>query len=265
MCSVPKTRADLSVLEALVATSAFLIPLTSYSNPIANPLGATPEKLVNETLEAKDAMQIINATLTMRMPPSQVPCISWDTDQSAESTLAKAPFNYLLCRYFPLSSNEIANGTIFTPTSIQTETDPATCKTLYNLVPPTQEEVETQYHLTRAELLGAKRILFAYDEYDPTTAVGIEPFPPSPDRNSSRYMFTSTAAHGEESIASFSGDKQAVIHVSAEESPGGPLFGILRSIFADKSRHIRPEGCSWKQSRNGWVFFNQVPEKILGF
>ncbi|KAK4071672.1 uncharacterized protein Triagg1_5910 [Trichoderma aggressivum f. europaeum] len=212
LCTVPKTAADLQLVMGVITTNAELIPLLSYSSPDANPFGATPEKLVNISLSAKNPIDIVNATLTLRNPPSLVPCISWDSDESSEASLQKAPFNYLLCKYFPLSGNEILEGNIYPPTSIQTESDPMTCETLYKVVPPTQAEVEAKWHISRADLIQAPRIIFAYAENDPTTGVGIHPFPPSPDRNASRWMITSQAAHGEESIASFSGDKPSVVH-----------------------------------------------------
>ncbi|KAL6876814.1 serine carboxypeptidase S28 domain-containing protein [Trichoderma novae-zelandiae] len=185
LCTVSKTAADLQLVMG---------------------------KLVNITLSAKNPIEILNATLTLRNPPTLVPCISWDSDQSSEASLQKAPFNYLLCNYFPLSSNEILKGNIYPATSVQTESDPMTCETLYKLVPPTQAEVEAKWHISRADLIQAPRIIFAYAENDPTTGVGIDPFPPSPDRNASRWMITSLAAHGEESIASFPGDKPSVVH-----------------------------------------------------
>ncbi|OTA06115.1 hypothetical protein A9Z42_0068560 [Trichoderma parareesei] len=212
LCSVPKTAADLRLVMGVIATNAELIPLLSYSSPDANPYGATPQKLVNITLSAKEPIDIVNATLTLRNPPDLVPCIAWDTDQSAEASLQKAPFNYLTCNYFPLSVNEIAEDNILPPTSVQTETDPMTCETLYGLVPPTQAEVEAKWHISRADLIQAPRIIFAYAENDPTSGVGIHPFPPSPDRNASRRMMTSLAAHGEESIASFAGNRPSVVH-----------------------------------------------------
>ncbi|KAL6701539.1 serine carboxypeptidase S28 domain-containing protein [Trichoderma pleuroticola] len=212
LCTIPKTAADLHLVMGVIATNAELIPLLSYSSPDANPFGATPEKLVNISLSAKSPIDIVNATLTLRNPPNLVPCISWDSDESSEASLQKAPFNYLLCKYFPLSSNEILEGNIYPPTSVQTESDPMTCETLYKIVPPTQAEVEAKWHISRADLIQAPRIIFAYAENDPTTGVGIHPFPPSPDRNASRWMITSQAAHGEESIASFSGDKPSVVH-----------------------------------------------------
>jgi dipeptidyl-peptidase-2/lysosomal Pro-X carboxypeptidase len=217
LCTVPKTAEDLQLVMGVIATNAQLIPLLSYSSPDANPFSATPEKLVNISLSAKNLIDIVNATLTLRNPPNLVPCISWDSDTSSEATLQKAPFNYLLCKYFPLSSNEILKGNIYPPTSVQTESDPMTCGTLYKIVPPTQAEVEAKWHISRADLIQAPRIIFAYAEYDPTTGVGIDPFPPSPDRNASRWMITSLAAHGEESIASFSGDQPSVVHVSSAE------------------------------------------------
>lgn len=88
------------------------------------------------------------------------------------------------------------------------------CETLYKIVPPTQAEIEAKWHISRADLIQAPRIIFAYAENDPTTGVNVDPFPPSPDQNASRWMITSLAAHGEESIASFSGDKPSVVHVS---------------------------------------------------
>ncbi|KAJ9604009.1 hypothetical protein H2200_011531 [Cladophialophora chaetospira] len=210
LCTVPKTTEDLSMTMALINVVMFSIPLTSYNNPVANPSGASAQKLVNEILRLDDPIEIINASLSTYYP--YLPCIQWDTTASANPTLEKDPFNYLLCNYFPLSSNEIPNGTIFVPTSIQTETDPQTCKSLYGLVPPTQDYVEKKYHITRDELVNAKRMLFAYAEMDPTTGVGIDPLPITQDRNASRYMFTSLAAHGEESLGGFPGDKPSVVH-----------------------------------------------------
>ncbi|EXJ67224.1 uncharacterized protein A1O5_09871 [Cladophialophora psammophila CBS 110553] len=197
---------------AMINTAAYLIPQGSYNNPIANPTGASAQKLVNTTLHLTDPTQIINASLTTYYPPSSYPCIEWNSTESDDPTLQKNTFNYLLCKYFPLSANEIPAGTIFVPTSIQTETDPHTCETLYDIVAPTQEYVETKYHITRDELVQAKRILFAYNEMDPTTAVGVDPLPITQDRNASRYMFTSLSAHGEEVIASYPGDKPSVVH-----------------------------------------------------
>lgn len=214
LCTVPKTTSDLQLLMGVITSNAQEIPLLSYSSPDANPYGATPEKMVNISLSAKKPIDIVNATLTLRNPPNLVPCISWESDDSTEATLQKAPFNYLLCKYFPLSTNEILKGNIYPPTAVQTESDPMTCETLYKIVPPTQAEVEAKWHISRADLIQAPRIIFAYAENDPTTSVGIDPFPPSPDRNASRWMITSLAAHGEESIASFSGDKPSVVHVS---------------------------------------------------
>ncbi|KAL7893940.1 serine carboxypeptidase S28 domain-containing protein [Trichoderma sp. SZMC 28014] len=212
LCTVPKTTSDLQLLMGVITSNAQEIPLLSYSSPDANPYGATPEKMVNISLSAKKPIDIVNATLTLRNPPNLVPCISWESDDSTEATLQKAPFNYLLCKYFPLSTNEILKGNIYPPTAVQTESDPMTCETLYKIVPPTQAEVEAKWHISRADLIQAPRIIFAYAENDPTTSVGIDPFPPSPDRNASRWMITSLAAHGEESIASFSGDKPSVVH-----------------------------------------------------
>ncbi|ETI25976.1 hypothetical protein G647_02753 [Cladophialophora carrionii CBS 160.54] len=212
LCSIPQTDDDLATIMALINVVAYSIPLTSYKSPVANPVGASPQKLVNETLLLNDSTDIVNAILTNYYPPSLYPCIEWNSTESANPTLQKDSFNYLLCKYFPLSSNEIPNGTIFVPTSIQTESDPTTCKNLYDLVPPTQEYVEKKYHITRDELVNARRILFAYNEMDPTTAVGIDPLPLTQDRNASRYMFTSLAAHGEEMLASYPGDKPSVIH-----------------------------------------------------
>ncbi|KAL6887422.1 serine carboxypeptidase S28 domain-containing protein [Trichoderma longibrachiatum] len=212
LCTVPKTAAGLQLVMGVIATNAELIPLLSFSSPDANPYGATPQKLVNITLSAKRPIDIVNATLTLRNPPELVPCIAWDTNQSAEATLQKAPFNHLTCNYFPLSVNEIPEGNILPPTSVQTETDPMTCETLYKLIPPTQAEVEAKWHISRADLIQAPRIIFAYAENDPTSGVGIHPFPPSPYRNASRWVMTSLAAHGEESIASFEGDKPSVVH-----------------------------------------------------
>jgi dipeptidyl-peptidase-2/lysosomal Pro-X carboxypeptidase len=212
LCSVPETEEGFAAIMALINVVAYSIPLTSYNNPVANPIGASPQKLVNETLLLDDSTQIVNAILTAYYPPSLYPCIEWNTTDSDNPTLQKDSFNYLVCKYFPLSSNEVPNGTIFVPTSVQTESDPTTCKTLYDLVPPTQEYVEKKYHITRDELVNAKRILFAYNEMDPTTSVGIDPMPLTQDRNASRYMFTSLSAHGEEMIASYPGDKPSVLH-----------------------------------------------------
>ncbi|KIW88862.1 uncharacterized protein Z519_10346 [Cladophialophora bantiana CBS 173.52] len=196
LCSVPETVIDLQTIMALINTAAYLIPQGSYNNPIANPTGASAQKLVNTTLHLTDPTQIINATLMTYYPPSSYPCIEWNSTQSDN----------------PTPANEIPAGTVFVPTSIQTETDPYTRETLYDIVAPTQEYVETKYHITPDELVQAKRILFAYNEMDPTTAVGIDPLPITQDRNASRYMFTSLSAHGEGVIASYPGDKPSVVH-----------------------------------------------------
>lgn len=197
---------------ALINVVTYSISLGSYINPAGNPTGASPQKLVNATLQLNDPMKIVSTILTTYYPPSLSPCIDWNSTESDNPTLEKEPFNYLLCNYFPLSSNEIPNGTIFIPTSIQTESDPQTCKALYNLVPPTQDYVEKTRRITRDDLVNEKRILFAYAEMDPTTGVGIEPLPLTQDRNASRWMLTSLAAHGEESLASYPGDKPSVVH-----------------------------------------------------
>jgi dipeptidyl-peptidase II len=147
-------------------------------------------------------------------PRNKVPCIDWNGTHSAQSSLQKLPFNYLLCNYFPLSSNEVPEGTIFIPTSVQTESDPQTCQTLFGITPPTQEEVETDRHLTTSELVNAERIIFAYNENDPTTAVGIEQFPVSQLKDAALWMLTSGSAHGEESFASYADDHESVVNVS---------------------------------------------------
>ncbi|TAQ84199.1 hypothetical protein B7494_g7475 [Chlorociboria aeruginascens] len=212
LCSVPATTADLNSLMAFVNTAVYLIPQGGYNSLVANPARATAQKLVNIILNLDDPIQIINATLNVYYPSSIYPCVPFSTTQSDNPTLQLEPFNYLVCKYFPLSSNEIPNGTMFVPTSIQTESDPTTCETKFNIVPPTQEYVQAEYHFSRADLIDAKRILFAYNEFDPTTAVGTEPLPLTQDRNASRWMFTNLAAHGEESMASYPGDSPTVIH-----------------------------------------------------
>ncbi len=216
LCSVPETAADLQSFLFFVISSTYLIPQGGYNNIVANPARATAQKLVDAILPLDDPVQIINATLNTYYPPSIYPCapFSSGSTQSDNPSLDKVPFNYLLCKYFPLSVNEIPEGTIFVPTSIQTESDPTTCETLFNIVPPTQEYVEAKYHLSLADLIGAKRILFAYNENDPTTAVGIGPLPITEDRNASRWMFTTMSSHGEESLAAYPGDSPTVIHVS---------------------------------------------------
>lgn len=213
LCSVPGTTADLSALMAFINTATVLIPQGGYNNPVANPSRATAQKLVSKLRDVDELVQIINTTLNVYYPPSIYPCVPFSTTQSDNPTLELEPFNYLLCKYFPLSSNEIPDGTIFVPTSIQTESDPTTCETKFNIVPPTQEYVQAKYHFSRADLIEAKRILFAYNEFDPTTGVGVEPLPLTQDRNASRWMYTNLAAHGEESIASYPGDSPTVIHV----------------------------------------------------
>ncbi|KAE8446302.1 hypothetical protein EG329_012388 [Mollisiaceae sp. DMI_Dod_QoI] len=214
LCSVPETAADLQSFLFFVISSTYLIPQGGYNNIVANPARATAQKLVDAILPLDDPVQIINATLNTYYPPSIYPCapFSSGSTQSDNPSLDKVPFNYLLCKYFPLSVNEIPEGTIFVPTSIQTESDPTTCETLFNIVPPTQEYVEAKYHLSLADLIGAKRILFAYNENDPTTAVGIGPLPITEDRNASRWMFTTMSSHGEESLAAYPGDSPTVIH-----------------------------------------------------
>lgn len=214
LCSVPNTTADLQEVMGVINTVQYQIPQLGFVNPIGNPTGASVEKLINQTLLLDDPVKIINASLNMWFPSSLYPCVPWGDDESVNPTLQLDTFNYLLCKYFPLSVNEIPDGTIFVPTSVQTESDPGTCMTLYNVTPPTQELVETKYHITRDELVKAKRILFAYNEFDPTTGVGIDPLPPSQDRNASRYMLTSLSSHGEESLASYPGDRPTVVHVS---------------------------------------------------
>ena len=213
LCTVPKTLADYDIFMGFLNAAIYQAAQLGYNDPVANPTGASAEKIVNQTLLLNDPVQIINASVTTYFPPSLYPCIPWDTSSaSAQSTLQQQPFNYLLCRYFPTNEGEVPNGTMFIPTSVQTETDPQTCKKLFNLVPATQAETQKKYHITRKELLAAKRIVYAYNEMDPTTAVGIDPFPVNVDRNASRYMFTSLSAHGEESLASYPGDKQAVVY-----------------------------------------------------
>ncbi|KAK5198654.1 hypothetical protein LTR92_001125 [Exophiala xenobiotica] len=212
LCSVPNTTADLQEVMGVINTVQYQIPQLGFVNPIANPTGANVEKLVNQTLLLDDPVKIINASLNMWYPSSLYPCVPWGNGESVNPTLQLDSFNYLLCKYFPLSVNEVPDGTIFVPTSVQTESDPQTCMTKYNITPSTQDRVETQYHITRDELVNAKRILFAYNEFDPTTAVGIKPLPLTQDRNASRYMFTTLSSHGEESLASYPGDRPTVVH-----------------------------------------------------
>ncbi|KAH8808664.1 peptidase S28 [Xylogone sp. PMI_703] len=220
LCAVPASGADLSALMAFINTATYLIPQGGYNNPVANPARATAQKLVSLVEKLDDPMEIINATFNVYYPSSIYPCVPFDPSQSGNPTLQKEPFNYLVCKYFPLSSNEVPEGTMFIPTSTQTESDPTTCETMFNLVPPTQEYVQAKYHFSRADLIEAKRIIFAYNEFDPTTAVGLEPIPLTQDRNASRWMYTNLAAHGEESIASYPGDSANVIHAREVQLQG---------------------------------------------
>jgi dipeptidyl-peptidase II len=201
---------------AAFTVATYLIPQTGYSSPNGNQFNFSAQNLISKLTNLTDATEIINATLTTIYLPSSAlyPCISWDDTKSGNPILQKDSFNYLLYNYFPLSTNEIPNGTIFSPVNVQTETSPEVCKNMYNLTPPTQHYVEKKWKITREDLVAEKRILFAYDEMDPTTAVGIQPLHISLDRNANRYMITSLAAHCEESHASFPGDKPSVIHVS---------------------------------------------------
>ncbi|KAK6382288.1 hypothetical protein LTS17_004175 [Exophiala oligosperma] len=212
LCSIPNTTAELQEVMGVINTVQYQIPQLGFVSPIGNPTGANVEKLVNQTLLLDDPVKVINASLNMWFPPSLYPCVPWGNDESVNPTLQLDSFNYLLCKYFPLSVNEVPNGTIYVPTSVQTESDPNTCMGLFNVTPPTQEFVESKYHITRDELVEAKRILFTYNEFDPTTAVGVDPLPLSQDRNASRYMLTSLSSHGEESLASCPGDRPTVVH-----------------------------------------------------
>ncbi len=67
--------------------------------------------------------------------------------------------------------------------------------------------------------------MYAYNEMNPTTAVGIDPFPVNQDRNAARYMFTSQSAHGKQSLAPCPGNKQAVVHTRNVQ------FQILKEWF----------------------------------
>jgi dipeptidyl-peptidase-2/lysosomal Pro-X carboxypeptidase len=233
----------------VINTVQYQIPQLGFINPIANPTGANVEKLVNQTLLLDDPVKVINASLNMWYPSSLYPCVPWGNGESVNPTLQLDSFNYLLCKYFPLSVNEVPDGTIFVPTAVQTETDPQTCMTKYNITPSTQDRVETQYHITRDELVNAKRILFAYNEFDPTTAVGIQPLPLTQDRNASRYMFTTLSSHGEESLASYPGDRPSVVHVS-RRIPSMD-FNFVCKLLTWPFR--RQEICSCRRSKSGSV------------
>lgn len=177
---------------------------------------ASAQGVIDLALNTPSGLDFLHDVLALYYPPPSYPCVDWNsTQKSAASTLQKIPFNYLLCNYFPLSSNEVPPGTIFPATAVQTESDPTSCHQLFNLTPPTQEYVQKAFHLTRSELVDAQRIIYAYNENDPVTAVGLDPFPVDQAPESARWMFTSMSAHGEESLASTPKDLASVVHVSA--------------------------------------------------
>ena len=144
LCSIPSTQADKDRLTAYISTTLYLIPQLNYRATAGTPgfPNISAQAVLSLASNNPSLISFFSQALASYHPLATNPCIDWNSTQSTQTTLQKAPFNYLLCNYFPLSSNEIPDGTIFPPTSVQTESDPDTCKQLFNLTPPTQEYVQ---------------------------------------------------------------------------------------------------------------------------
>lgn len=163
-------------------------------------MGTRLSQALNGTLAADGSLEVLNASLSL---PYNGSCVDW----AASSTYSlngvdPDTFPYLECRYFPINSDLVANGTIFPAGELASQDQATTCLERYNLSVPTQQELATRYHFTSRELLDSTRLLFTFGTLDPTS--GWAPWDlytrVSPDRQASRLLVVDEGAHTEDAF-----------------------------------------------------------------
>lgn len=204
---MPKNRSDLQVifdaaiLNAYTQNTQFSFDLSSpgaRSSPL--PIGTRLSQAINGTLAANDSLEVLNASLSL---PYNGSCVDWAASSTYSlSGVDPDTFPYLECRYFPINSDLITNGTIFFAEEVTVDNQAATCMERYNLSIPTQQELATRYHFTSEDLKGATRLLFTFGTLDPTSAWA--PWDlyarATPDRQASRLLVVDEGAHTEDAF-----------------------------------------------------------------
>ncbi|KIY01019.1 uncharacterized protein Z520_03685 [Fonsecaea multimorphosa CBS 102226] len=204
LCEVPQNTSDLDfiyqtqILNAYTANSQFSYGvLPGIPGLTANPFN----EALNLTLEANGTFEVLNASLSVLFKGS---CVDWTGENAFDLAGAEqVPFQYLECRYFPISADLVTNGTIFPAASLGYSNNRAQfCSETYNMTIPTLQELSTEYHFTSNDLLAATHLLFTFGTLDPVSS-----WAPwelyqrmTPNRNASSLIVVPEGGHTEDSF-----------------------------------------------------------------
>lgn len=222
LCDVPKNTSDLeiifekAILNAYTQNSQFSFALSSpgstTSSPPIPPMGTRLSQAINSTLAADGPLEVLNASLSL---PYNGSCVDWAASSTYSlNGVGADTFPYLECRYLPINSDLIDNGTIFPSGEVTSQNQASSCMQHYNLSIPTQQELASQYHFTFKEIEEATRLLFTFGTLDPTSA-----WAPwglysraTPDRQAARLLVVDEGGHTEDAFNPVVLTKPGVLH-----------------------------------------------------
>lgn len=120
----------------------------------------------------------------------------------------------------------VSPDTIFSPFDPKPSEMFSFCEPTFGIKPFTARELADKYHLSQKYYEQTKRILYTAGQYDPTTVLGPEPFPLSPDVNKPRVLHISNMAHCEDIVASHDGERHEVKQVSKVLAAGANMYSL---------------------------------------